>query len=149
MFMDCQFAAWNGGCAVLQVTHLLLGYMRMGCPQVRMNREEGDRRSVDLAAWLLVVMNKKRWFHNCLSGFYLHDRPSVTFPICYRPLLPLPPLLLLLPLRPRTDRAVAWYLLGPVYSLNLRNRPRRLPGHKNLDPIWVNHNLGHEISKFY
>ena len=45
--------------------------------------------------------------HTCLATAFPHDRPSVTFPICCRPLLPLPPLLPLLPLRPRTDRAVA------------------------------------------
>ena len=30
--------------------HNLLGYMQLGCPPEHMNREEGTRRNVDLAA---------------------------------------------------------------------------------------------------
>ena len=57
--------------------HNLLGYMRLVCPPERMNREERNRRNVDLAASASVVMNKGKATQ--LSVWCLSTRSSISY----------------------------------------------------------------------
>ena len=67
--------------------HNLLGYMRLGCPQERMNREEEARRNVDLAASSFYLYYRDNSTTVCLVSIYTTVHPLRFLSVadhCYR-----------------------------------------------------------------